>query len=121
MGRMSRTKGAAGEREFAALLSEALGKDIKRKLGAARDGGDDIVVEPFSFEVKRRETLSIEDWLAQAIENAAASSTAYIPVVAYRKNGNKEWRVVLEFKHFIPLLMLALNNPTFSNYRGPEL
>lgn len=104
--RRSRNKGASGEREFAALLSETLGEEIKRKLGAARDGGDDVVAGMFSFEVKRRESLSVEQWLAQAVENA---DSGRIPVVVYRKNGQTEWRVVMQFKDFAPLLRLAVN------------
>ena len=45
-GRMSRNKGAGAEREFAALVSEALGVEVKRKLGQAREGGDDSCVAP---------------------------------------------------------------------------
>jgi hypothetical protein len=43
-GKSSRDKGARGEREFAELLSNELGQVVKRKLGQARDGGDDISV-----------------------------------------------------------------------------
>jgi len=42
MGKMSRSKGARAEIEVAKLLSKWSGKDVKRKLGAARDGGSDI-------------------------------------------------------------------------------
>jgi len=46
-GRGKRAKGAAGERELAALLSEHLGFVVKRNLGQARDGADDLTVQQF--------------------------------------------------------------------------
>jgi hypothetical protein len=58
MGRAERAKGARGENEYASLLAEALGQPIRRKLGQARDGGDDIEVGPFRIEVKRKQRRS---------------------------------------------------------------
>ena len=99
-GRMARNKGARGENELAAMLSDELGFVVKRKLGQARDGADDIEVGPFRIEVKRRETLAIMQWVRQ-IE--ACTSKDQIPVVAFRQNG-QEWRVVLRMKDFLPLM-----------------
>jgi hypothetical protein len=56
-GRMARNKGARGENELAKLLSDELGFVVKRKLGQARDGADDIEVGPYRIECKRQETL----------------------------------------------------------------
>ena len=99
-GRMARNKGARGENELAAMLSDELGFVVKRKLGQARDGADDIEVGPFRIEVKRRETLAVMQWVKQ-IE--ACTPADQIPVVAFRQNG-QEWRVVLRMKDFIPLM-----------------
>lgn len=99
-GRMARNKGARGENELAAMLSDELGFVVKRKLGQARDGADDIEVGPFRIEVKRRETLAIMQWVRQ-IE--ACTPKNQIPVVAFRQNG-QEWRVVLRMKDFLPLM-----------------
>ena len=44
-GRAARNKGAAAERELASMLSNELGVVVKRKLGQAREGGDDIQIE----------------------------------------------------------------------------
>ncbi|CAB4188053.1 hypothetical protein UFOVP1166_37 [uncultured Caudovirales phage] len=99
-GRMARNKGARGENELAAMLSDELGFVVKRKLGQARDGADDIEVGPFRIEVKRRETLAIMQWVRQ-IE--ACTPKDQIPVVAFRQNG-QEWRVVLRMKDFLPLM-----------------
>ena len=41
-GRMARNKGARGENELAGILTDELGFVVKRKLGQARDGADDI-------------------------------------------------------------------------------
>ncbi|QBJ80527.1 hypothetical protein [Aquitalea sp. USM4] len=99
-GRMARNKGAAGEREFCKLLSAELGMEIKRKLGQARDSGDDAQVGKFRFEVKRRERLEVMKWCEQVEEAAGAGE---VPVVAFRQNG-EEWRVVLKLSDFLPLM-----------------
>tara|TARA_R110000868_G_scaffold92457_7_gene256649 strand:+ start:6804 stop:7190 length:387 start_codon:yes stop_codon:yes gene_type:complete len=99
-GKMSRNKGAAAERELAALLSEALGVVIKRKLGQAREGGDDMQVGHWRIEAKRHENLAVMSWVRQ-IE--ACLEDWHRPVVAFRQS-NQEWRVVLRLRDFLPLL-----------------
>ena len=66
MSASQRRKGAAGENEAAAWLSDRLGTVVKRKLGQARDGGCDLAVGPFRIEVKRRARISSLKWLEQA-------------------------------------------------------
>ena len=90
-GRRSRNKGAAGERELAGILSDRLGLVVQRKLGQARDGGDDIQVAQYRVEVKRREALAIEKWCEQ-IERCAGPGE--VPVLAFRRNG-QPWRCVV--------------------------
>jgi Holliday junction resolvase len=99
-GRMSRNKGAAAERELAQILSDELGFVVKRKLGQARDSGDDIQVGKFRIEAKRRETLALPAWCRQIEEHCGPGE---VPVVAYRQNG-QPWRVVLRLEHFLPLM-----------------
>jgi len=99
-GRMARNKGARGENELAKLLSDELGFVVKRKLGQARDGADDITVGPFRIECKRQETLSIMKWCRQV---EACSGKDEIPTVTFRQNG-EQWRVVLRLEHFLPLM-----------------
>ena len=99
-GRMARNKGAAGERELATILSDALGTAIKRKLGQARDGGDDIQVGKYRIEVKRREALRLDEW-CQQIEQACEPGET--PVVVYRRNG-QPWRAVVPLETLIRLL-----------------
>ena len=107
-GLASRRRGAAAEREFAGMLSNELGQVVKRKLGQARDGGDDIQVGRYRIEVKRREKLAIEAWCKQV--EAACTTAAHIgddgqvhqdvPVVVFRRNG-EPWRAVVPAWWFI--------------------
>ncbi|KPL28544.1 MAG: hypothetical protein AMJ72_02695 [Acidithiobacillales bacterium SM1_46] len=97
---MSRNKGARGENELAAILSDELGTVVKRKLGQARDGADDIEIGKFRIEVKRRETLAIMQWCKQ-IE--ACTPKDQVPLVVFRQNG-QEWRVVLRLRDLIPMI-----------------
>jgi hypothetical protein len=90
-GRGARSKGARGENELAQMMSDELGFIVKRKLGQARDGGDDIQVGKFRIEVKRREALRLDDWCEQ-IEKVCGPSE--VPIVAYRRN-NQPWRAVV--------------------------
>jgi len=99
-GRMSRNKGAAAEREFTAILSDYLGTQVKRKLGQARDSGDDCQWGKFRFEIKRRETLAIMEWCRQIESHCKGDE---VPVVAFRQNG-QDWRVVIRLADFLPLL-----------------
>jgi hypothetical protein len=99
-GRGKRAKGAAGERELAALLSEHLGFVVKRNLGQARDGADDLTVQQFRIEVKRQERLQVDKWSEQ-VESCAQPGE--VPVLAYRRNG-QPWRVCLRLEDFIPMM-----------------
>lgn len=99
-GRMSRNKGAAAERELATILSDELGFVVRRKLGQARDSGDDIQVQKYRIEAKRRETLALPAWCRQIEEHCAPGE---VPVVAYRQNG-QPWRIVMKLEDFLPLL-----------------
>ena len=83
-------KGDRGEVEFAAVLSKHFNVVIQRRLGAARDGGADIIFDRFSIEVKRQEVLKQKEWWAQAVRQAGA----LCPVLAYRRN-RASWRVIV--------------------------
>lgn len=93
MGKMSRRKGAVGEREFAAWLREKFGAIAIR--GCQFKGGVDSPdvehdIEGIHFEVKRTETLS----LYKAMEQAIADCGENIPVVAHRRN-RRGWLLVM--------------------------
>lgn len=99
-GRSSKRKGAKGERECFELLSALLGRTIKRRLGAARSGGDDTGDLPgWSVEVKRVERLQIPKWWRQACEQAERYQKK--PVLIYRQSG-QPWRVVLRLMDVYP-------------------
>jgi hypothetical protein len=115
-GRGRRQKGANGERELAAILSDQLGFEVKRKLGQARDGGHDLEIGRFYIEVKRQERLSIEDWCRQVelsvamhseIDSEGPTSSA-VPVVIYRRSG-QPWRCVVPLTWFCEAVREDLN------------
>ena len=103
-GRGKRNKGAAGERELASILKDHLGFEVKRNLGQARDGADDITIQKFRIEVKRQERLQVDKWSEQV---ESCSKSGEIPILAYRRNG-QPWRVCLKLDDFIPLMRDAL-------------
>lgn len=100
MGASQRRKGAAAERELAALLSESLGAVVKRNLSQSREGGDDITLGKFRIECKRHNRLSVMEWVRQAEECCKAGD---VPIVAFRQDG-QPWRVVLRLDDFLPML-----------------
>lgn len=102
MGKMQREKGASFERAVALAVSGALGRDVKRHLGQARDGGYDILAEPFVIECKRRKSLKgLYDWMRQCI--TACFSDGHIPVVILRAD-NEEAMAVLRLPDFLTLI-----------------
>jgi len=92
-GRGRRQKGARGENELAQLLTDQLGFVVKRKLGQARDGGDDIQVGKYKIEVKRHERLSVMDWVRQV---EATCGVGEVPIVVFRQNNLKNMTQVVE-------------------------
>jgi Holliday junction resolvase len=103
-GRGKRNKGAAGERELAGILKDHLGFEVKRNLGQARDGADDITIQKFRIEVKRQERLQVDKWSEQV---ESCSKLGEVPILVYRRNG-QPWRVCLKLDDFIPMLRDAL-------------
>lgn len=111
MGKSQRTKGASFEREVCEVFSRALKRPVKRNIGQARDGGNDIDVAPLIVECKRRKSLkTIEGWMAQA--DAAAvdrdplgkfgEDDPNIPVVVARSDGG-ERLIILRLDDFLTL------------------
>lgn len=95
MGKMSRSKGAAGERELATLLRDRAGATVTRNLSQTRDGGHDLEGLPWAVEVKRyREAKRglIRGWWEQACSQADLDGRP--PLLAYRQDRD-EWRFVL--------------------------
>jgi len=100
----SRAKGAAGEREFAAVLRAAGWPTARR--GQQRSGLDqaDVIDGPreVHWEVKRVEALSVWAAAAQAARDAGPGE---VPVVAMRRNGG-DWLAVVPLTFLLQVLAL---------------
>jgi len=88
----SRTKGASAEREVFKIISDQVGIKVERNLVQTREGGSDTVVGEWAIEVKRQETLSINVWWEQAVEQALRVNKK--PMLIYRKS-RMPWKVVI--------------------------
>lgn len=102
-GKARRAKGADGEREFFHLLSDRLGEQVRRALGAARDGGADSeqagILNEWAVEVKRQESPKILTWWNQSLSNALHRGC--IPALAYRLT-RRPWRVIVPIEALDP-------------------
>jgi Holliday junction resolvase len=97
MGKSSRDKGARGEREVCAIFREA-GYDVNRtpNSGGLHIAGDVQGVSGYHVEVKRQETLHLDQWS----EQAEAECGEAIPLVIYRRSG-KPWRVSMRLSDWL--------------------
>ena len=95
-----RTKGAAGEREAAKIISEILGVSAIR--GQQRSGIEQAdvvgVSENFHIEVKRRKRLAFWEFVKQARRDRKAHQ---IPIVMFRPDGDTDWHVAFSVSHMI--------------------
>ncbi|WP_129141509.1 putative PDDEXK endonuclease [Modicisalibacter coralii] len=95
MGKTSRTKGAKGELQLAALLNERLGLSLTRRLAQYQSGGHDLDGwEGVHVESKRNRTATqgqITGWWHQTLEQCPGGET---PVLAYRAD-RQDWRFVI--------------------------
>lgn len=107
MGKLQRQRGASTEREIANYLSEQLGFVVRRKLGQARDSGEDINVPPFRIEVKRRRKLAVLDFMRQC---ETGSTAGEVSVVIMRVDGDMRPVVMLRLDDFIPLMRTRLGD-----------
>jgi Holliday junction resolvase len=112
MGAMQRNKGATFERDLAKCFSESLGVPVKRNIGQARDGGDDITVGPLAVEAKRRKSLkTVYDWIRQA-ERAVEQLDLFL-------DAPRKPLVVARADNEGPLVIMKLDD--FLSLAGPEL
>lgn len=113
MGKLSRRKGAGYELEVCAEIFEQLGLRVQRKLGQARDSGNDIDlpmhVGRLRLECKRRSRIGVGDWLDQVKASCAAGD---MPAVVMRADGWGESVVVIELKDFLRLIREELEFTT---------
>lgn len=127
MGKSQRNKGAGFEREVCGIFGAALGANFTRKLGQARDSGNDIDIGPLVVECKRRKTLgTVYGWLQQAVVAAGvlqnvgtsqitADSLRQVPIVVARQDGDASPIVILRLNDF-----LALTHDLLREYVAPE-
>jgi hypothetical protein len=95
MSASQRRKGQSGEREVCALLQSEFGIKVGRKLGQARDSGNDVDIGPFCVEVKRRARIgNVYDWMHQA--EFATPDGYHMPTVFMRADG-QDWLVLMRF------------------------
>jgi len=111
MSRLQRDRGATTEREIANYLSpcvsEQLGTVVKRKLGQARDSGEDISIPPFRIEVKRRRGFVGLSFLTQAETGAEPGE---IPMVIVRVDGDMRPVVLVRLEEFVKLMREELHD-----------
>jgi hypothetical protein len=118
MGKSQRTKGAVFEREVAKLFSGYFGREFKRNIGQARDGGNDIDVGLLVIEAKRRASLKVlRQWMQQATEAAVArlqrkGGTVYdhVPIVVMREDSGEQAMVLIGINDFIHLTGKAVRD-----------
>ena len=112
MSKRSRDKGAAGEREVCAILSESLGASFKRKLGQARDSGNDIDIGPYRAEVKRYQAIAALRFMEQSQAACAKGDKTMfdgpdLPLVVMREDGGK-WVVMQPLDDWLNLYRESL-------------
>ncbi len=103
MGKSQRDKGARGEREAAAHLTEHTGVEWRRGIAQSRRGGreaaDVEIVEAkprwscLHIEVKRGVKVSVTRAMRQAVADAEARGL--VPMVLWRED-RKAWMVTME-------------------------
>lgn len=96
----SKAKGSAGEREFAAVLTEhGFPAHRNPQMFIGGSGNPDVSadgLEAYHFEVKRVERLNISEAMRQAVHDASGK----IPVVAHRRN-REPWLVTMKLTDFL--------------------
>ncbi len=110
----ARAKGAAGEREFCQWLEKNLGLGYRpeRNLEQVRNGGYDVKVGDFVFEVKRCQVISEKNWWVQ-VKTACEEINGAIPIVAYRQN-RKKWNFLISAQNIgLDLGYIRLTEPIF--------
>lgn len=91
------SKGKGGEREFCKWLKENLALTTDRNYNQSQ-GGADIEINEWLFEVKRQESLSLNNWWYQVITaKAEHPDENMIPVVCFRQN-RKPWEFLIPAK-----------------------
>lgn len=105
MGKGSKRKGSAGERELAAIFRER-GWPVYRTYasGAGLEKGDlgglSAKGAKYHIECKRQERIEIHKWWEQSVGDCPPDAN---PLVIFRRN-KEDWKVLLSLDHFLDLL-----------------
>ena len=100
MSASQRNKGARGERELFALLSDRLGTVVRRNITQARGGGaDGLEIPGWAVECKRQQRAWVQSWWQQTLDQAAEAGCR--PVLFYRAN-HKPWRGIMLLSDICP-------------------
>lgn len=101
MGRSQQRKGAAGERELAALLSAA-GYECQRGGSLSFGEAPDVLGLPgIHIEVKRVEKLNVGEAMEQAIRDSDRMLDG-LPALFHRRN-RKPWLVTMRMEDWLKL------------------
>ena len=101
MGKMSQRKGAAGERELAALLSAA-GYECQRGGSLSFWEIPDVLgLQGIHIEVKRVEKLNVGEAMEQAIRDSDRMLDG-MPALFHRRN-RKPWLVTMRLEDWLKL------------------
>ncbi len=99
-GRAARNKGAAAERELAALIRDTWGYEVHR--GKVFYHESDLVgLDGIHVEVKRQERLNIYEAVRQAISEAGKRKDG-VPAVFHRRD-REGWLVTMRLEDWIDL------------------
>lgn len=118
MGKFQRDKGARVEREIAKALAAYFDIPVKRRLGQAREGGEDIDADlPFCIEIKARaDAPAVQKFLEQARD---ASRNDMRTPVAVVKGDRKQPIVVMFLTDWLELAMPSVQQWEVDNsHRG---
>ena len=96
----ARAKGAAGERELAAVLRAAGYGAVRGQQRSGLEQADVVGMDGWHVEVKRVELLNVWRAFAQAVRDAPAGAR---PLVAARRN-RSEWLAVVRLSDLLQLL-----------------
>lgn len=103
-GKMSRDKGARGERYVAALFRE-YGYDAERTAqhcGKTGQAADVKGIPLIHAEVKFQEKMHLYDWMDQAIRDSEAEGSGNLPTVFHKQN-HKDLLVTMRFDDWMKL------------------
>jgi hypothetical protein len=102
MSKAQRDKGKKGEREVATIL-RAWGYDAHRPMQSAGARECDVEGAPWWIEVKIGKSVRFWEAISQAETDAAQDERKRPPVVVFRRDGETQWRAIIELEDLLEL------------------